>query len=249
MNITHWVPTGSTIAKWPCVEAWINTTLPDGATRTFVKGKINAIHISWNRVIKDFLATDSEWLFSTHDDVVYDPNTLVHLMSWNQPLISALIFMRQSPVVPHVWKKYDDTGQYAHRIKDTREWFFDHKDWIRFGPFIMTPRPADALVPVDFTSTSCTLIHRSVLEEMSKECGEQWFVMDSEEFGGGEDRRFFEIAARAGFQGYVDRSCIAGHLVGDIPTSSADFIAWDNISVFHNTGEPGSDAPQEVKDA
>lgn len=61
--------------------------------------------------------------------------------------------------------------------------------------------------------------------------------MDDEIAGGGEDRRFFEIAARAGYQAYVDRSCVVGHLMGDIPTSSADFIAWDNISVFHNTGE------------
>ena len=214
--------------------------LPEGATKTFYKGAVNAIEISWNRAVSDFLASDSEWLFSTHDDVVFDPDTLVQLMSWNYPLVSALIFMRQSPVVPHIWRKYDEkeTSAYAHRIKDTREWFMDHKDYIRFGPFIMSPTPSNALIEVGFTSTSCTLIHRTVLEAMRVECGEKWFVMDSAEFGGGEDRRFFEIAAKVGYQGYVDRSCIAGHLVGDIPTSSADFIAWDNISVFHNTGEP-----------
>jgi len=36
-------------------------------------------------------------------------------------------------------------------------------------------------------------------------------------------------------------------LAGDIPTSSADFIAWNSISVFHNTGQP--EPKPEVKDA
>ena len=224
---------------------WINTNVPDGSQRTVYKGAVTAPHLSWNKAIKDFLASDSEWLWSTHDDVIYDPDTLRHLLSWDQPLISALIFMRNSPVVPHIWKAYNKGEQYVHRIDDTREWFANHKEYIKFGPFIMTPRPEDALTPVDFTSTSCTLIHRSVLEAMSKECGELWFVMDDELNGGGEDRRFFEIAGRAGYQAFVDRSCIVGHLVGAIPTSSADFIAWDSVSVFHNTGQ----IKAEVEDA
>jgi len=247
MHITHWVPTASNVVRWPCVISWINMTLPIGATKTFVKGNINNPRISWNRAVKDFLSTKSDWLFSTHDDVVFEPDTLRHLLSWEQPLISALVFMRQSPVVPHIWKSYNKGGQYAHRIQDTHDWFMNHQEYIKFGPFIMTPRPDDALTPVDMTSTSCSLIHRSVLEDMKKECGEEWFVMDNDEFGGGEDRRFFEIAGRAGYQGYVDRSCIAGHLAGDIPTSSADFIAWNSISVFHNTGQP--EPKPEVKDA
>lgn len=237
MKITHWVPTWRDNARWPCVLSWMNLKVPDGAERVFYRGVTNALRQSWNKAVKDFLASDSEWLFSTHDDVVFEPDTLRHLLSWNQPLISALIFMRQAPIVPHIWKAYNKGEQYAHRIQDTREWFAKHTDYIKFGSFIMTPRPLDALVPIDFTSTSCTLIHRSVLEAMSKECGEEWFLMDDEMAGGGEDRRFFEIAARAGFQAYVDRSCVVGHLMGDIQASSADFIAWNNISVFHNTGE------------
>ena len=65
-----------------------------------------------------------------------------------------------------------------------------------------------------------------------------WFACDNETSGGGEDRRFYEYARQAGYEAFVDRSCIAGHVAGDIPTSSADFIAWDSVSDFHNTGEP-----------
>ena len=237
MKITHWVPTGSAFVSWPCVLSWMNLVLPDGATRSFYKGAVSSPDVSWNKAVSDFLDTDNDWLFSTHDDVVFEPDTLKQLLSWNYPLVSALIFMRQAPVVPHIWKAYEKGEQYAHRIEDTRKWFLKHTDYIRLGSFIMTPTPPDALVEVDFTSTSCTLIHRTVLEAMRAKCGSKWFLMDDAIAGGGEDRRFFEIAAKVGYQAYVDRSCVVGHLMNNIPTSSADFFAWDNVSVFHNTGE------------
>ena len=211
--------------------------LPEQAERIFYMGEVNSIRVSWNRAVREFMKSDAEWLFSTHDDVLFDPETLIRLLSWDKPLISALIFMRQSPVVPHIWKTADNGNKYALRVNDTREWFAAHPDYIRFGAFLMQPAPEDSLTEVDFTSTSCTLVHRSVLEAMSKECGDNWFMLDDEWTGGGEDRRFFEIAKRAGYPAYVDRSCIVGHLVGAIPTSSADFIAWDTVSVYENTGE------------
>lgn len=188
--------------------------------------------------MRDFLATDDEWLFSVHDDVVLDKETLTRLLSWKQPLVSALIFMRHSPVVPHVWRK-DEKSQteYSHRINDTFEWFLKHKDYIRFGAFTMTPCPEDALTEIDFTSTSCTLIHRSVLEAMREKVNGEWFRWDDDYAGGGEDRNFFDNARACGFTPYIDRSAIVGHNVGAIPTSSADFIAWSQSSIYHNTGE------------
>ena len=236
-HVTHWVPAHES-PRWPPTLSWLNLQLPEGYTKSFVRSVPNNIKYTWNEVCTNFLNSSSDWLWSTHSDVVFEPETLTRLLSWNKPLISALIFMRQAPIVPHIWQGYEGGGQYAHRIRDTREWFYQHREYIKFGPFVMHPRPDDALVPVEFTSTSCTLIHRSVLEKMSDECGDQWFVMDDDLKGGGEDRRFFDIAKRAGFQSYVDRSCVVGHLVGDIATSSADFIAWDSVSEFSGTGEP-----------
>jgi hypothetical protein len=142
--------------------------------------------------------------------------------------------------VPHIWQRYIvDNQDYVKRIDDTRDWFYNHKDYIRFGPFVMDPRPDDALTDIAFTSTSCTLVHRSVLVEMQKldECGDNWFLWDDDYAGGGEDRRFFDLARRAGFPAFVDRSCVVGHLMGDIPTSSAEFIAWDSVSEFRGIGE------------
>ena len=193
---------------------------------------------TWNNKIKEFLASGNDWLLSAHSDVVFAPESLLRLLSWDKPLISGLIFMRQSPPVPHIWNAYDGQEErMVQRINDTRDFFYARPEWIKFGPFVVDPRPDDALVEVDFTSTSFTLIHRDVLETMRPYVADLWFELDDELKGGGEDRRFFQNAKMAGFPAYVDRSCVVGHLTGDIPTSVADFIAWDSASVFNNTGE------------
>ena len=219
--------------------------LPEGATRIFRPSWAGSVKVIWNDVVRDFLDTGAEWIFSTHHDVAYDPKTLVRLMSWNKPIISALIFMRNNPVVPHIWRGFEDQREtYAMRINETREWFYKNLKWIRFGPFVMEPRPDDALVPIlpyGFTSTACTLIHRDVFIDIREQLPNQgqglWFVCDSEH-GGGEDRRFHEYADAVGYEAFVDRSCVVGHIAGDIPTSSADFIAWDAVSTFKDSGEP-----------
>ena len=193
---------------------------------------------TWNNKIKEFLASGNDWLLSAHSDVVFAPESLLRLLSWDKPLISGLIFMRQSPPVPHIWNAYDGQEErMVQRINDTRDFFYARPEWIKFGPFVIDPRPDDALVEVDFTSTSFTLIHRDVLATMRPYVNDLWFVMDDELKGGGEDRRFFQNAKMAGFPAYVDRSCVVGHLANNIPTSVADFIAWDSASVFNNTGE------------
>lgn len=221
--------------------------IPEGATKEFYRSGPNNPRFTWNKAVLDFLNTGNDWLFSTHNDVKFHPDTLLRLLSWNKPLVSGLIFMRQSPVLPHVWKAYDDPARhYTMRINDTREWFMDHKEYIKFDAFVMEPRPDDALVQVDFTSTSCTLVHRSVLEDMRVLVEEKWFVCDDDVNGGGEDRRFFQYAKAAGYTGYVDRSCVCGHLIGDIPTSSADFIMWDSVSDWRDTGEPVAELPELI---
>lgn len=207
---------------------------PEGCQLNFYRSLANNIKYSWNKAVRDFLESGDDWLFSCHNDVVIHPDTLPRLLSWGLPLVSALVFQRQSPATPHVWKSYTpDQNYYALRVNDTHDWFMAHKNAIQFGPQVLEPRPDDALTPVSFTSTSCTLIHRDVLTAMS----DPWFLWDDDFEGGGEDRRFFLNAAAAGYPAYVDRSCIAGHLAGDIPTGVADFMAWESVSRYEGTGE------------
>jgi hypothetical protein len=220
--------------------------LPEGAKRTFKQSTAGSVRIVWNDTVREFLETDAEWMFSTHHDVTFVPETLTRLLSWNKPIVTALVFMRHNPVLPQIWRTFDEKQQheYAMRVSDTREWFYRHKEYIRFGPFVMDPCPEDALVEIGFAATACTLIHRQVFLDIRDKIPNQhdgyWFVCDNESTGGGEDRRFYEYARQVGYEAYVDRSCIAGHVAGDIATSSADFIGWDSISEFQATGEPPS---------
>jgi hypothetical protein len=148
------------------------------------------------------------------------------------PLVSALVFHRQSPQLPHIWKGSENGRPYWQKIAETRDWFVKHLSDITTGAHIIEPRPDDALTEVDFTSTSCTLIRRDVLEKMREEVKDLWFVWDDDYGGGGEDRNFFEHAKMAGFQAYVDRSVIVGHLIGDVPTGSMDFMMWTQSGTF-----------------
>jgi GT2 family glycosyltransferase len=243
MKITLWVPSVDSSARWPCIQSWWNLETPDNIKLRLYRSGANNPIFSWNEAVRIFLDdTTDDWLLSWHSDVVGDPQTLMRLLSWEKPLVSALVFMRTSPVTPHLWEHHDNDGgqKYAQIIKDTRRWVYAHPEHIKeFGPFVMNPRPDDALAgPIAFTSTSCMLMHRDALEGMRKSVNDIWFKWDDDIRGGGEDRFFCENARAAGFPAYVDRSCIVGHLAGDIPTGLADFIMWDYCSSIMNTGEP-----------
>lgn len=228
--------------------SWWNLETPNGEKLRIIPGRImaNNVRYSWNEAVKQILETGDEWVLSSHNDVVLHPKTLTRLMSWDLPIVSALVFMRQSPVVPHIWQAYNGTGQMANRIQDTRDWLYQNPARVTFGPYVEEPRPSDALAPVDFTSTSCVLIHRKVFEDMREAVQDKWFEWDDDYKGGGEDRKFFTAAKQAGHQAFVDRSCMIGHIVGEVPTSAADFIAWDSVSEFNGTGEPPD--PMKIRD-
>jgi hypothetical protein len=75
---------------------------------------------------------------------------------------------------------------------------------------------------------------------MREKYGEEWFLMDDDYYGGGEDRRFFEHAREVGYPAYVDRSCVAGHISGDTPIGVLDFMVWTTVGEFVGTGERGN---------
>jgi hypothetical protein len=216
--------------------------MDDGGYKlTFVRSLANNPKYSWNKVVRDFLLTDDQWLWSCHNDICFVPDTLPRLLSWDKPLISALVFMRAGLPLPHIWRGYNDQKIYAMRVRDTAAWFGTHPEAMIWGPQVMKTRPEDALVEIDFTSTSCTLIHRKVLEAIREKYGEdQWFLMDNDYTGGGEDRRFFERAREVGFPAFVDRSCVVGHLAGDTPIGVMDFMVYNSVSNVLGTGERGT---------
>jgi hypothetical protein len=239
MKLCLWIPAAES-PRWPCVLSWLRSEFPDGWDISFERTLANNPKYSWNRLIRKCLDEGIDWVWSCHNDVCFVPETLPRLLSWDKKLISALVFMRSGLPMPHIWKSYSEEHKiYAMRVQNTKDFFARHPEaYQHYGPQVIAPRPEDALAEVDFTSTSCTLIHRSVLEDIRTKYGEDsWFIMDDDYNGGGEDRRFFERAREVGHKAYVDRSAIAGHLVGDVPIGVLDFMVWESVSTFLGVGE------------
>lgn len=232
-EILLWIPCGSNRPEsWLQVSGYMHTKVPEGYSLNFKLTPPGDTMRTWNDLTRGFLESGAEWLWSVHDDVVYHPLTLERLLSWNEPTIGALIFTKQNPALPHIWKIHNE--RHAQMADETRDWFMERKDNILPGPQVIHPRPEDALTPVSFTSTSCCLIHRKVLEDTAK-YGD-WWEQDTLYEAGGEDRRFFTRVRQEGYTPYVDRSCIVGHL-GVHPTGVMDFILWQNHPLFTQTCE------------
>lgn len=209
----------------------------DGNAHNFVRSGGGSFKYIWNQVIRDFLKTDYDYLWSCHDDVMMHPRTLKRLLSWDKPLISALAFSRGGIIFPLFWEGGEE-GQigYHYQVRETAEWFRKHEDQVVFGPHLVEPRPEDSLARADFMSTGCMLVHRKVLEAMK----DPWFMDDDDFKGGGEDRYFCENARAAGYTPYVDRSCVIGHLGGDAPIGVRDFMTSAMVMEPDLFVEPGA---------
>lgn len=248
MKITVWIPAAGD-PHWPTVFSLLHMEFPEGAQMRFVRSAANNIYWSWNDVVRQFKEDGDDWLFSVHNDIQFLPDTLPRLLEWDKPLVSALLFMRSSPPTPHIWNAYEESPTiYAQRLRDTFAWLLAHPELMTTHPTISAERIPDALAPIEFTSTSCCLMHRSVFEKVKA----PWFRWRDQHQGGGEDFYFFQKAKKAGFQAYVDRSVIVGHLMNDIPSSAADFMVWYQSTNFVGSGEPDTatlDVPALAKAA
>jgi hypothetical protein len=223
-GVTLWVPAADD-PKWPCVFSWFGMRVPPPHRCRLIRSRPDAIELVWNAIVSDFLRGGDEWLFSCHNDIVFAPGTLERLMSWQQPLVSALVICRKPPHLPFVYREWDGEHRALVQVEETAHWILTHPGALQLGPCVLEPRPEDALVRADFASTACVLIQRDVLAAIEP----PWFQRDAPTEGG-EDRYFYEKAAAAGYTLYVDRSCLAGHLPGEHPVGVLDFLAWQHIA-------------------
>jgi hypothetical protein len=192
-----------------------------------------AVDMARNRLCREFLAGQEEWLLMVDADAILHPATLLRLLSWEKPLVAALAFSRYGPLLPTVYRgKPGDPDKRGFVIQrdEVREWLRAHPELVSSEPQVLEPRPDEALSPVDRCGCHCVLVQRSVLEAIPP----PWFQMreEFEKHGAGEDFYFFEKAQWAGIQAYVDRSTMAGHLYGDRCLAAQDWIVWDYASEF-----------------
>jgi len=223
------------LPSWTLVRGLMSLQWPAGSRGFITAGEYDRplpIDVAHNRIIEAFLSDRRlEWLLQVDADATLHPQTLLRLMSWNQPVVGALCFTRRCPASPTIYAGQPEgtpEGYYRIHIAETKRWLERHPELVVNQATVLEPRPEDALTPVDFTGAHCLLVHRRVLEAIEP----PWFkrLMPDGEVSTGADRHFCERVREAGFPIYVDRSVLSGHIIGERAVGGMDFLAWDAVT-------------------
>jgi hypothetical protein len=151
-----------------------------------------------NTACENMLNNNFEWLFYLDDDVVAPPDTIQRLINHGKDIVSGVYHRRASPHHP-VMLRFD--------AQDQAQWVLEY--------------PPNQLIEVDLVGAGCLLIHRRVLERMSKPWFEWQLGKEDPKPEAGvkakaklsEDFAFCLKAKREfGFQIYVDTSIQCEHI-------------------------------------
>lgn len=187
-----------------------------------------------NQVAAQFLARGREtWLWMLDTDIVFSPELLTRLAATadakTRPLVSGLYLTTTAGGLPLVPMLYDRTPGGQPEFSPCRGW-----------------RPG-AVIRVGGCGAGCLLVHRRVLEAVSRdEGGPAWFTeitADGRRFG--EDLSFCLRAARAGFPVHADTGARAGH-VKPVVLGLAGTGLGDCLPV--RAGQVGDDGDNPVAD-
>ncbi len=217
--------------NWPFVDSVFGLKAPGEKMFRHLAGK-QGVDEGHNRIIQWFLnETDYDWMLHLDSDAVVHPDTLLRLLSWDVPFVSALAFQRRPPFVPVVYQGQmeDDSGMFKRHPLLVLEWLKRYPELVKMSNAgLVADRPDDALFEVDRGGAHCCLVHRKVFEAIKY----PWFVRTGSraQAGAGSDFYFHDQAHQAGFKTYVDLSVVAGHLTGDLCIGALDFMVWSSVT-------------------
>jgi GT2 family glycosyltransferase len=206
---------------WAFVESLLFLDMPGGWT--FRRAGPLAVDMARNEIVSAFLASRDEWLLLVDSDAVLHRDTVKRLLSWGQPVVSALAFMRYGALMPSAFRGRDGNSEkFLILHQEIATWLEAHQElYVDGGAAVLEPRPDDALLAVDRVGCHCLLVHRDALAAVEP----PWFVGQPPK-GSGEDFFFCDKLQQAGVPIYVDRSVVAGHLYGERPLGALDFMVW-----------------------
>jgi hypothetical protein len=152
-----------------------------------------AVDAARNKLVEIALKEGYEWLFFRDDDVIAPPDALIKLYALKTPISAGVVWAKQFPTQPMIFKKGVHGG---------------YMDWKRGDVF-----------EADWTGMGCTLIHTSVFRQMEP----PWFKTDfgslaDDEAGDPylqahtEDFYFCDKAAKIGYKPIVDTNVQCIHL-------------------------------------
>jgi hypothetical protein len=178
--------------------AWMMSQRFQLAVRVSFSGP--RVYAARNDMFREELLRDGwDWFFMVDSDMAWEPDAIARLVAAadaeERPIVAALTFGRAGAGWFPTMYLAEPEKQSLMRLE---EW------------------PADALVPVDATGSSCMLIHRSVIEAMLNEYGATtaapWY-QEVEHNGTmmGSDLVFCLRARQMGFPIYVHTGVEFGH--------------------------------------
>jgi len=182
-----------------------------------------------NEMVRRFLEGEGERLLMVDSDMVFAAGSLERLASRDVDMVAGLCFTRYIPPLPTVFRdvtRVREDGREFLRIQcqETLGWLELHPEALQERACVLTPAPVDAMVRADATGGAFLLVHRRVFEGVE----EPWFERDA--LKRGEDFNFFQKARRAGFELWVDRSVMVGHLWGEeMAIGAEDFVAYQAV--------------------
>jgi len=102
-----------------------------------------------NNIVDEFLfqrKDESEYLFFVDDDVEVPSHAIEQMLSWDKPFVAGIYYRRSPPCDPLIYRKRED-GWYRSLLPEQ-----DYE--------------TGDLIPIDACGMGCTLIHRSVFQQI-----------------------------------------------------------------------------------
>jgi hypothetical protein len=104
-----------------------------------------SVPLNLNAAAEMFLASSHEWLFLVNDDQLYNPGTLIRLLSHQEPVVTGLTTLRTYPFLPAI---------YGPRLENGPP-----------QPIYLKPGMR-GVIPIHYCGDHSLLIHRRVIDAM-----------------------------------------------------------------------------------
>lgn len=181
-----------------------------------------------NRLALDALRHGASHVLFYDSDMAAPPGSLGRLLGRRKPIVSGLAFGRAEPHLPIVLAEKEN-GKYIVAWNRTLDWIGRH-DWLDMSfRGKLLPDEQGSMMSVQATGMAFTLIRADVLKRLEPGWADggipEWFRLNEDRVAG-EDARFCERAALAGFDIWLDRSVIVGHGYGDRYIGPLDALKW-----------------------
>lgn len=211
-------------ALWPFIDCLDHLCLNLAQHRLrFAKMGVRVTNIYKGRrwIADHFLEIEeATHLLFLDSDETFSPETAWHLYNLDLPMVSGLVFQRQAPHPPCIYKRIGPDSEFNLAMAvEVKEWFDKHNVPRQDKATILNMPAEKGIWEIDECGTGCLLIKREVLE-----------AIPLPRFTGmgdvGTDISFCRRARKAGFPIYVDLRVQLGHIT-EYPITQANFRVVD----------------------